>query len=126
MWDVEDWIGSHMGWIVAALLGALLFLGHAADAHAEDVVPEFENRNLLIKVNWFDTTRELQETLTARNEEDFYDTAAYSECEVHYEDGDDIGFCELWVVRPKTVDKEHTKSIGHEVLHGLMGDYHKK
>ena len=93
---------------------------------AEDVVPEYENRNLLIKINWFDTTKELQETLTVRNEEDFYDTAAYSECEVHYEDGDDIGFCEIWVVRPKSVDKEHTKSIGHEVLHGVLGDYHKK
>ena len=112
-----------------ALFALLAIMGGLAlieCAQAEDVVPEYENSNLLLKINWFDTTKELQELLTARNEEDFYDTMAYSECEVFYEDGDDIGFCEIWVVRPKTVDKEHTKSLGHEVLHGVLGSYHKE
>ncbi len=112
-----------------ALFALLAIMGGLAlieCAQAEDVVPKYENSNLLLKINWFDTTKELQELLTARNEEDFYDTMAYSECEVFYEDGDDIGFCEIWVVRPKTVDKEHTKSLGHEVLHGVLGSYHKE
>ena len=34
LYDVEDWIDDHMGWIVAVLLGGLLFLGHHVDAHA--------------------------------------------------------------------------------------------
>ena len=108
-----------------AIVLAIVLAFAISEAHAEDVVPEYENHNLLLKINWFDTTKELQEALTVRNEEDFYDTAAYSECEVHYEDGADIGFCEIWVVRPISVDKEHTKSLGHEVLHGLLGDYHE-
>lgn len=84
----------------------------------EPVVPEHENNNLLIKVNWYDTVEEVQEAVGHS------DVQAYSLCEVHYEDGDDIGFCEIWVVRPVGVDDEHTKSLGHEVLHGLLGSYH--
>ena len=125
LWGLQDWIADHEGFFIIIFFVFLLCFV-AGDADAEDVVPEYENTNVLLKINWFDTTKELQELLTVRNEEDFYDTAAYSECEVHYEGGDDIGFCEIWVVRPKTVDKEHTKSIGHEVLHGVLGDYHKK
>lgn len=91
---------------------------HVSLAPAEKVVPEHENHNLLIKVNWYDTIPELQEAIQV------FDVQAYSLCEVHYKDGDDIGFCEIWVVRPKFVDKESTKSLGHEVLHGLLGSYH--
>ncbi len=95
------------------------------DEPAESIIPEHWNHNLLIKVSWYDTTEELQEALTARTGVDFSDTEAYSLCEVHYEDGDDIGFCELWLVRPDEVDDYHTTSVGHEVLHGLLGDYHE-
>lgn len=135
-WDVGDWFHDHglqIAIVLAVFLAFVISEAHADernDLHIhfeveslvppEKVLPEHENHNLLIKVNWFDTIRELQEELGP----EYDDTQAYSECEVHYEDGADIGFCEIWVVRPKSVDKEHTKSLGHEVLHGLLGDYH--
>ncbi len=122
-WDVGDWFHDH-GLHIAIVLAIVLAFA-ISEAHAEDVVPEYENHNLLIKVNWYDTVKEVREALEGRDEGVSYsDTLAYSECEVHYEDGADIGFCEIWVVRPISVDKEHTKSLGHEVLHGLLGDYH--
>lgn len=33
--------------------------------------------------------------------------------------------CRLWVLKPKNVDDERTTALGHELLHCLVGDYHR-
>lgn len=33
--------------------------------------------------------------------------------------------CEVFVVRPETVDDERTRTLGHEVLHCVLGPYHE-
>lgn len=103
---------------------ALLLMGaaHADDEvcyepYGADIEAEYESDSLLITVNWYDSIEELQEAI---GEED---TEAISECEVHPDR--DIGWCEIWVVRPtKVLGDPNMDALGHEVLHGLWGDYH--
>lgn len=84
----------------------------------EAVKPEFELTNMSMTVHWFDTVPELQEATGRR------DAEALSSCE-HYEDLN-MAFCEIWVVRPaRVLGDAQMDSLGHEVLHGLMGDFHE-
>lgn len=118
--------------IVVILLAAIIMIVESA---AQDIDPIcYENQgvivqptremtNLLISVNWFDTLDELESVLERRTGEDQTGTEGYSECETYAER--DIGWCEIWVVRPTYVlGDPNMDSLGHEVLHGLMGDYH--
>jgi hypothetical protein len=33
--------------------------------------------------------------------------------------------CRLWVLKPGAVDDERTAALGHELLHCLIGNYHR-
>ena len=33
--------------------------------------------------------------------------------------------CRVYVQRPQAVDDDSTKTLGHELLHCLLGDYHR-
>lgn len=33
--------------------------------------------------------------------------------------------CRLWVLKPANVDDERTTALGHELLHCLVGEYHR-
>jgi hypothetical protein len=35
-----------------------------------------------------------------------------------------IAFCDIYVVGPGLVDGMHTLTMGHELLHGVLGEYH--
>ena len=162
LWDVSDWIETHMGWIVAFLIGLMLFGGYAANAedkwsvvmhdiydevasketlrtgvteavvkiedlpeqcfspYAPVLYREFEVQNVGITVHWYDTKDQMQEELG-----DLFpdrDYSAASQCEKKPEFN--ISYCDIYVVRPTQVDDNATLSIGHEVLHGLIGDFH--
>lgn len=35
-----------------------------------------------------------------------------------------IAYCDIYLVMPRRIDDEHTMTLGHEVLHGILGIYH--
>ncbi len=108
--------------LFGAIFGMLLIMDSEAKdvcytAYGAEIIPTDDVRNLLVSVNFYDTTEQL---VLAVGE----DVAAWSECEVHPDKN--IGWCEIWVVRPKRVLGDPAMdALGHEVLHGLWGDYHK-
>lgn len=131
-WDACDFF-HEWGWGFAIALGyLLLFAMMFGEAYAEDVCfangdelvkPEYIISNLLITVNWFDTEEELAEAVSARGYE-VEESLELSECEIHPEQ--DIGWCEVWLVKPRTVIGDpFMDSLGHEALHGFFGDFHE-
>jgi len=38
----------------------------------------------------------------------------------------DTGAVQVWTLPPETVDGEMTTTLGHEVMHIALGDYHKR
>lgn len=119
------------GWGIAIVIAYLLFF-MMNEAPAEDVCfengdepvkPEYVVSNMLFTVNWFNTAEELEAVVSALGYE-VDESLELSECEVHPEQ--DIGWCELWLVIPKTVIGDpFMDSIGHEAAHGFFGAYHK-
>lgn len=88
--------------------------------YAPVLYPEFEVQNVGITVHWYDSKEEMQDDLG-----DLFpdrDYSAASQCEKKPEFN--ISYCDIYVVRPTMVDDNATLSIGHEVLHGLIGDFH--
>lgn len=93
----------------------------------ERVVPEYEVEYLMTKVNWFDTTQEMRAAVLARNPDwDVSDMEGYSECTPYTEGVTVVMSCEIWVERPQFVFGDpRMDSLGHEILHGLMGGFHE-
>lgn len=150
-WDVSDWLGRYMGWILAIALGAMLFFVQNANGdelyieawvdevpaveeppegercyapYSPDLIKEFEVNNVGLTIHWYDTREELYDALV-----DLFgviwedrDIQAASDCEKKPEFN--ISYCDIYAVRPTTVDDDTTMSIGHEVMHGLLGAYH--
>lgn len=88
--------------------------------YAPVLYPEFEVQNVGITVHWYDSKAQMQDDLG-----DLFpdrDYSAASQCEKKPEFN--ISYCDIYVVRPTMVDDNATLSIGHEVLHGLIGDFH--
>ena len=89
--------------------------------YAPKLSPEFEVENMSFTVYWYDTKEELVEDVG-----DLFgarDFTAASDCEKKPEFN--ISYCDLYLVRPISVDDDATMSVGHEVLHGLLGAYHE-
>ncbi len=147
-WDVSDWLGRYMGWLLAIALSAMLIAVTRVQAeelveivitatlaetpegercyapYSPDLIKEFENNNVGITVHWYDTKAELVEALVDKFGEiwEDRDIQAASDCENKPEFN--ISYCDLYMVRPTMVDDDTTMSVGHEVLHGLLGAYH--
>ncbi len=102
------------------ILFCLLVLALTKFSHSgelEEVSPEFEIENVLVTIFWFKNTEELQEYFSEER------LVGYSECETKPEKN--IAYCDLYLIRPKTVDDDSTTGVGHELLHGLFGSYHE-
>ena len=66
--------------------------------------------NLVISVRWIDPEGSEDE--------------AWSECEI--QEDFNIGWCDIWVPMPvKVLGDPYMDALGHEVLHGLIGDFHE-
>ncbi len=92
--------------------------------YAPDLIKEFENNNVGITVTWYDNVDELREAMIDKFGMvwDDRDIQAASNCE--HKPEFNISYCDIYAVRPTMVDDDTTTSIGHEVLHGLLGAYH--
>ena len=129
VWDVSDWIETHMGWIVAALLGGLLFLGHAADAeelyveawveetkvveycyvpYPSPVTLEFKAARVLVEIEYLDTGR-----------------GELVESSWYYDDETNTTICKIWIRVPDDVIGDpDMDGLGHEFLHCMIGNFH--
>jgi hypothetical protein len=83
-------------------------------------LPEVEE--VRAKIRWFDSVREMREVLKAGGCENCGHLLAASLCKRN-EPG--IADCVIYVPRPKYVDDQATLSLGHEILHGTHGDFHR-
>lgn len=76
---------------------------------------EHDVRDVLARLHWFDTLEDLQKEFGE-------DVLGFSECSVA--EDQDFAICDLYLVRPQTIDDEWTNTVGHELLHGAYGQYH--
>ena len=92
----------------------LAFSGSASEQYCYEpygspVIATHHVSNLMISVNWID--------------DDVGDSEAWSKCEIN--EKHNTGWCEIWVKRPqKVIGDPAMDALGHEVLHGLLGDFH--
>ena len=98
--------------LINKLLILLIFFANIAPA--EPVVPDGEITNVLITVYYYDTYEELWDAFADQGE-----LEGVSLCERNVDKN--IAWCDIHVVRSQEVDGEHTLTLGHEVLHGILG-----
>ncbi len=102
-----------------ATLLTLFLLGHNNDVNAEEevcykpygepVTSTHHVTTLLISVHWIDP--------------DDYDAEGASECLI--EEHLNTGWCEVWIPKPvRVLGDPYMDAIGHEIMHGLEGDFH--
>lgn len=82
----------------------------------EHIVPTTFITNATYTVHWFPDLNTLQAFLDDRH------VLGQSNCEFYQ--SRNYSHCDLYLVLPKYVDDEWVNTVGHEVLHGLFGDYH--
>ena len=88
----------------------------------EKVKPDFELKHTSLKVNWYDTIDEVQQATDTKNIEGMSEWYVA----VDPETGEEFSWCELWVPRPVSVNGDpNMDTLGHEVLHCLMGSFHE-
>lgn len=106
---------------IALALSALLVL--TANA-AEPIVPERNLTSIQLKIVWVRDEADLKTKLMSR---------ATPELRAEVEALDLYGFytvnasgeCVVYVMRPETVNDRRVLTLGHELLHCVMGNYHQ-
>jgi len=115
--------GIIWGFIMGVAFTLALLAGREARAedicyapYSTDVTPEYVVTNLLVTTHIFATVEELAADVGE-------DVASYSICETIVEEN--IAWCEIWIVQPtKVLGDPYMDGIGHEVAHGIWGDFH--
>jgi hypothetical protein len=100
-------------WLILLIFFAKIVL-------AEPIVPEGEVTNVLVTVHYYDTYEQMWEAFP---DEALTEFEGISLCDRNVEKN--IAWCDVHIVRNQSVDGEHTLTLGHEVLHGVFGNYHE-
>ena len=104
--------------VLAVLRGCL------QTAESEEIVPEWDVTTVTFTVHWYESRMALQYALKVKgNCRNCGNTRGISLCKPQ---DDGTVHCTIMAVRPVKVDDKHTKILGHEVLHGLLGRYHEE
>jgi hypothetical protein len=110
-------------------LGAMTLGVLAGTAHGEDIKPTIDFGEMKLQVTWVSSNAEIE---NARKR-----YGAELEKEGHRRvpqkpegfavlvRGDGALVCRLWVLKPAGVDDQRTTALGHELLHCLVGEYHR-
>jgi hypothetical protein len=108
----------------------LLLVGVAAlsgcEPKREPIVKEFDRtgQEVCIVVNSYETEKDLHLALKNRipgyNLDQLQNTRLYGQAIWSPSDNK----CEIFSLLPKSIDDEHTLTIGHELLHCIYGSYH--
>jgi hypothetical protein len=110
-------------------LGVLALALLAGPAHGEDVKPTIGFGEMKLEVTWVRSNAEIEHARKRYGAE----TEEIGHRRVPQKPE---GFavlvgaggrlvCRLWVLKPANVDDERTTALGHELLHCLLGDYHR-
>jgi hypothetical protein len=101
----------------------------ARPAHAEDVVPTIDFGVLKLEVTWVRSNAEIEGARKRHGAE--LEQQGHRRVPQKPEgfavlvgrNGELV--CRLWVLKPENVDDERTTALGHELLHCLLGQYHR-
>lgn len=108
-----------------ALILLKIFVGTIA--LGEPLVPDGEITNVLTTLHIFSSYEEMRKDIARNFPSDktgpVEELEGMSDCWRNEEQN--IAYCDIWMVRPSEVDDEHTLTLGHEVLHGVYGNFHK-
>jgi hypothetical protein len=113
--------------VINALIAVLALVALAASV--QRIVPTIDFSAMKLEITWVRTNAQIEE---AREE-----YGAEIEQEGHLRvpqkaegfavlvrrDGDLV--CRLWALKPENVDDQRTTALGHELLHCVLGDYHR-
>lgn len=102
------------------LLIVLFLTGCASTAGGEPVIKTMERYSIDLKVNLFDTKSEMHRAIRARGVQGFMfsnDGAAL----IHTSSNK----CEIFAIRPTSLNDNETLVLGHELLHCIYGEYHR-
>jgi hypothetical protein len=110
--------------VVTAALAVL-----AAPARGEDVRPSVDFGEMKLEVTWVRSNAQIEQARKRYGAE----IADQGHRRVPQKpegfavlvgrDGELV--CRLWVLKPENVDDERTTALGHELLHCLVGKYHR-
>lgn len=114
--------------LLTLFLFAPLFFTAAELEQPEPIKVEWEVTEILVRVYWMNG-RAIRTTWNEHNpynqsvaaEEVLY---AFSECDDAADWGGSYTECDIYTPFPKYVDDETVCRIGHEMMHGFVGEYH--
>jgi hypothetical protein len=78
-------------------------------------------KELKVTITFYDNEKSLNEFLTKRLKNWEYKTGLQGQAIWSNTDNT----CEVHLLRPKSIDDDRTKTLGHEMLHCIYGTYHK-
>jgi hypothetical protein len=100
-----------VGFFLGLVLTAFAEEEYCYKPYGQPVISTSYVSNVLVTVNWIEPGSSP-------------DAEAWSECEIN--ELHNIAWCEVWVPRPlRPLGDPYMDALGHEVLHGLLGDFHK-
>ena len=101
----------------------------AGSAHGEDVKPTIDFGDMKLEVTWVRSNAEIEHARKrygAETEEKGHRLVPQKPegfAVLVGTDGELV--CRLWILKPVNVDDERTTALGHELLHCLLGAYHR-
>ncbi len=104
---------------ILSLFGAFLLLCPGV-ATSEQITPRMDLVAVRVEVTWYATANEVRAALEAAKVKG---TPRGGVNGFSFTTAD--GVCHIHAVRPKEVDRAGTTTVGHEVLHCLLGQYHR-
>ena len=81
-----------------------------------------ENTIIVISLHLYDDYDALNRD-HAELHEDHTKVEGWSNCELQPEQN--VAFCDVYILRPEYVDDNAMDTLGHEVWHGVAGDFHR-
>jgi hypothetical protein len=101
----------------------------AGAAHGEDVRPTVDFSEMKMEVTWVRSNAEIEHARKRYGaeiqEQGHRRVPQKPEGFAVLVRGDGGLVCRLWVLKPENVDDERTTALGHELLHCLVGEYHR-
>jgi hypothetical protein len=110
-------------------LGLLALALSAGPAHGEDVKPTIDFGEMKVEVTWVGSNADIEHARKRYGVE--IESKGHRRVPQKPEGfavlvGTDSGLvCRLWILKPGNVDDERTTALGHELLHCLLGEYHR-
>lgn len=110
-------------------LSVLALALSAGAAHSEDVKPTVDFGEMKLEITWVRSNAEIEHARKRYGAE--IEETGHRRVPQKPEGfavlvrADGKLVCRLWILKPENVDDERTTAVGHELLHCLLGEYHR-